>query len=143
MAKCFLTGIEIQLESAYVLDQGAAKRALCNLRQRIAAVERLVSQLTPKDTVEVFDHQAKAQKTRSETRLVCQTVAAALSVSCPEIPLFKTWSEFISRRRAFLRQPPASVAGKSAPADKGVRRDRWASVSASRPENEDQHASAQ
>jgi len=98
MPKCFFTGIEIQMEDAYLLDRGAAKRALRNLRLRLAAVERLVSQLGPKDEVEAYDHRSNSTKVRSERRLVCATVAGALSASYPECPLFVAWPKFAARR---------------------------------------------
>jgi hypothetical protein len=101
MAKCFLTGIEVPLDKAYLLDRGAAQRALRNLRLRIAAVERLVSQLGPKDDVPVFDPKAKTTRTRSERRLVCPTVATALSSSYPEAPLFVSWRKFTFRPAVF------------------------------------------
>jgi hypothetical protein len=101
MAKCFLTGIEVPLDKAYLLDRGAAQRALRNLRQRIAAVERLVSQLGPKDDVPVFDPKLKTTRTRLERRLVCPTVATALSSCYPEAPLFVSWCKFTFRPAVF------------------------------------------
>ena len=98
MPKCFLTGIEIPMENAYLLDCGAAKRALRDLKLRLAAVERLVAQLSPKDETEVFDYKSKSVKVRPQRRLVCQTVAAALSESYPECPLFVAWPAFKTRR---------------------------------------------
>jgi hypothetical protein len=50
MPKCFLTGIEIPMENAYLLDCGAAQRALRNLKLRVAAVERIITQLSPRKT---------------------------------------------------------------------------------------------
>jgi hypothetical protein len=38
MPKCFLTGIEIPMENAYLLDCGVAKRALRDLKLRLAGV---------------------------------------------------------------------------------------------------------
>jgi hypothetical protein len=98
MPKCFFTGIEIQMEDAYLLDRGAAKRALHNLRLRLAAVERLVLQLSPKDEVEAYDYKSQSAKVRPQRRLVCATVAGALSASYPESPLFVAWPKFAARR---------------------------------------------
>lgn len=98
MPKCFLTGIEIPMENAYLLDCGAAQRALRNLKLRVAAVERIITQLSPKDQTEVYDYKSKSTKVRPERRLVCQTVAAALSESYPESPLFVAWPAFKLRR---------------------------------------------
>jgi hypothetical protein len=101
MAKCFLTGIEVQLKDAYLLDRGAAQRALQGLKQRVNAVERLISQLGPKDEIEVFDPKTKTTKTRTQRRLVCRTVAAALSASCQEFPVFIKWTQYTARPAVF------------------------------------------
>jgi len=108
MPKCFLTGIEIPMENAYLLDCGAAQRALRNLKLRVAAVERIVAQLGPKDKTETYDYKSKSTKVRPERRLVCQTVAAALSESYPESPLFVAWPAFKARRPPLCPQPRTS-----------------------------------
>jgi hypothetical protein len=100
MAKCFLTGIEMQMENAYLLDQGAARRALRSLKVRASVLERLLTQFTPKDSVEVFDYHTRKPSVRQERRLACQSVAVALSASYPETPLFITWPEFKARCKA-------------------------------------------
>ncbi len=100
MAKCFLTGIEMQMESAYLLDQGAARRALRTLKERASVLERLLTQFTPKDSVEVFDYHTRKPSVRQQRRLACQSVAVALSASYPETPLFITWPEFKARSKA-------------------------------------------
>jgi hypothetical protein len=100
MAKCFLTGIEMQMESAYLLDHGAARRALRSLKERASVLDRLLAQFTPKDTVEVFDYHTRKPSVRQERRLACQSVAVALSASYPETPLFIPWPEFKARCKA-------------------------------------------
>ena len=37
MAKCSLTGFEMDLENACILDRGGAKRALHSLKERLTA----------------------------------------------------------------------------------------------------------
>lgn len=125
MAKCFLTGIEVALENAYVLDRGATRRALRNLRERLAALERLLSQLGPKDSVERFDPRSKTTKARVENRLVCPSVAAALAASYPESPLFITWKEFMNRPSPVFPEGPKSK-GKAEAAMKDIRKEAWA-----------------
>jgi len=98
MPRCFLTGIEVQMENACLLDCGAARRAVRDLKLRVAAVERIVEQLSPKDRAEVFDYKSQSIEVRPKRRLVCQTVAAALSTSYPESPLFVAWPAFKARR---------------------------------------------
>ena len=104
MPRCFLTGIEVQMENACLLDCGAARRAVRDLKLRVAAVERIVEQLSPKDRAEVLDYKSQRIKVRPERRLVCQTVAAALSMSYPESPLFVAWPAFKARRPPLFRE---------------------------------------
>jgi hypothetical protein len=112
MAKCFLTGIEMDIENACILDRGGAKRALHSLKERLTAVERIVTQLSPRDEVQVFDPRSKTTKPRSQNRLVSKSVAAALSASYPEAPLFITWREFTNRRPALFPELRQRKAGK-------------------------------
>jgi hypothetical protein len=115
MAKCYLTGVEIPVESAYVLDRGAAQRALRSLKQRVAAVERLIAQLGPKDEVEAYGPNGP-RKRKGQRRLVCPTVAAALAASYPEARVFVSWPEFAERRPVFpeFRTKPAGRGTKTA-----------------------------
>ena len=148
MSKCFFTGIEVPLDKAYLLDRGAAQRALRNLRLRIAAVERLVSQLGPKDDVPVFDPKAKTTRTRSERRLVCPTVATALSSCYPEAPLFVSWRKFTFRPAVFPEfrngREPAAQGGNGSDGGNGVAPPRPPVDPASQPADERAaHAGAQ
>jgi len=94
MPKCFITGIEIDLQDSWLLDRSAATRALSRLRERLDAIERLVSQLSAQDQVQVHDYRSGVDKARRQRRLICPTVATALSVSNPEFPLFISWKDF-------------------------------------------------
>ena len=135
MAKCFLTGIEIALENAYVLDRGTTRRALRNLRERLAALERLLAQLGPKDSVERFDPRSKTTKARAECRLVCPSVAAALAASYPESPLFITWKEFMNRRSPLF--PDGSKPnGKAEAGKQDIRKEARAKTPAEKPKEE-------
>ncbi len=100
MAKCFLTGIDVPIEDAYLLDQGAARRALRSLKERVAAMERLLAQFTPRDSVEVYDHKTRKAVVKPQRRLVCQSVASALSALCPDVQIFITWPQFQARGKA-------------------------------------------
>lgn len=45
MARCYLTGVEIPLDQAFVLDLTVAHRVMRDLRERLATLERLTAQL--------------------------------------------------------------------------------------------------
>lgn len=98
MAKCFITGVDLPLEEAYILDIGAAHRALRNLRQRGATIERLIEQLSLQDDAEAYDIKTHTRTTRKNRRLVSRSVAEALSVTYPEESLFIVWTEYCRRR---------------------------------------------
>lgn len=97
MAKCFITGLDVDMKDAYVLDVGAATRALRSLRQQTAALDRLVEQLSPKDEIEYFDVRRQAMWVRKDRRVVAPTVAQALSAAYQETPIFVPWPEFKAR----------------------------------------------
>ncbi len=104
MPKCFYTGIEIPLEQCYVLDRGAAQRALIGLKQRSAALERVIAQLTPRDQGPVFDVKTHNTTVRANRRLVSRTVAEALSAACPEARIFLSWPDFKKAGLKFQQQ---------------------------------------
>lgn len=54
MAKCYLTGIEIPTEESFLLNIGVANRAIKDLRSKPGTLERLLSQLGPKDEVDIY-----------------------------------------------------------------------------------------
>jgi len=120
MAKCFLTGIEMQMDNAYLLDQGAARRALRTLKERASVLERLLAQFTPKDSVEVFDYHTRKASVRQQRRLACQSVATALSASYPESPLFISWPEFQARCKALQSKLKGTVATENAVAPRSL-----------------------
>jgi hypothetical protein len=114
MAKCFLTGIEMQMKSAYLLDQGATRRALRNLKEQASVLERLLTQFTPKDSVEVFDYHTRKPSMRQQRRMACHSIATALSASYPETPLFISWPEFQARCKALQSKLKGTVAPEKA-----------------------------
>lgn len=119
MAKCFLTGIELPLKNAYILDQTATHRALRNMKDRVAAMERLLAQFTPKDSVQVYNPKTRKPVTKTQRRLVCQSVAAALAALHPEAKIFIPWPDYVERHAAMARQnqiAPTQVTQEAVPA---------------------------
>jgi hypothetical protein len=98
MPKCFMTGLEIRLEEALILDRREAYRALKELRGKINALERLISELGQVERVELPDKRTGKTFTRIDSRLVCINVAQALSVIWPEKRLFIRWTEWKAQR---------------------------------------------
>lgn len=109
MPKCFMTGMEIQLEEAFILDRGEAYRALKELRGRLKALERLVAELGEVEKVELPDKRTGRTFTRIDSRMVCVSVAQALSTIWSEKKLFIRWSEWKAQRNETiqnLKDPP-------------------------------------
>jgi len=112
MAKCYITGLEVTVDESYLLDRGAARRAILTLKQRMAAVERLQTQLGPKDQVDRAGAPSASRNSRLQRRLVCATVATALGDCFPEQPLFISWPEF-KRRGIAYREAQKNKPGTS------------------------------
>ncbi len=102
MAKCFITGVELKISEAQVLDIYVARGALRDMRQRVSALERLIQQLSPSDEEQVYDTKKQKQITVKNRRLVSSAVAKALCAASPEKPLFLLWTEWAARKRALM-----------------------------------------
>jgi hypothetical protein len=98
MAKCFITGVELPIHEAYMLDRMAAHRALKDIREQLSTLERLVEQLGAIDDAEVFDTKKHKIMVRRDRRLVTLSVAEALSAVYPKTKLFVAWKEWHLRR---------------------------------------------
>lgn len=98
MARCFLTGVQIKLDDAYLLDVGAARRLLRELSDQMETLQRLLAQLAPRDEVTCVDHRRGGTFVRRDRRLVSSTVASALATLSPDRTLFLTWPEWRSRK---------------------------------------------
>jgi hypothetical protein len=113
MARCFITGVELKLEESYVLDITVAHRALRELRQQAASLERIIQQLGQRDDTEIFDRKKGEPAIRKDRRLVSPSVAEALSAAYPQKKLFIQWTEWRSRRSNVSNV----LAGKSGESD--------------------------
>jgi hypothetical protein len=94
-----MTGTEIQLEDAYILDRSEAYRALRELRGKLKALERLIADLGELERVEMPDRRTGRSFIRTDSRMVCLRVAEALSSLCLERKLFIRWSEWKAKRK--------------------------------------------
>jgi len=103
MAKCFITGVEIPIQEAYVLDITEARRAIRDLSNRIKAIEKLVVNLGERDIVPVVSSDGGSPSSRAEFRLVSGTVAKAMSEACPGKEIFATLSNLRERRKSRIR----------------------------------------
>jgi hypothetical protein len=106
MVKCYMTGVELPIDDAYLIDLGAAYRLLQQLRHHAAAVERLIAQLGSRDEVEVYDPVKKKKVVQMHQRLVSHAVSKVLGEIYPEKPLFIKWTDW-KVRRAATKQPAA------------------------------------
>lgn len=97
MPKCFLTGVEVSFEDAFLLDSSAARHLLKDLKERIASLERMIEQLGAVDKVELPNPSSGQKRVRKDRRLVSQSVAEVLQSGFPEKCLFLTWRSWRSR----------------------------------------------
>ena len=103
MARCFLTGVDLVMEKAFVLDKAEAYRAAREIRNKLAALEKLIADLGVKEKVELPDKRTGKIFSRLDSRVVCETVASALSATCAERKLFVRWPEWKANQKARLR----------------------------------------
>lgn len=114
MAKCFITGVDIDIREAFILHVPEAKRALRELRNRISALENLIESLGKRDEVEVESDRYGKTIRRAEYRILSGGIADALSEVCPGRKLFVRLSEWQAARKnlmAHARQFASSQPG--------------------------------
>jgi len=99
MPRCYMTGVEIKLEEALILDRKEAYLALKEIRVRLKALERLVSELGQPERVEKKDRKTGQVFLRTDFRMLCPSVAEAFSSIWPEKQLFMRWSTWKSQRK--------------------------------------------
>jgi len=118
MPKCHVTGIGIRLEDAFILDRKHAYQALKELRGKLSVLERLVAELGELDRVEVPDKRTGELFTRVDSRMVCASVAGALSAIWPEKNLFIRWTDWKARRKETIQslKAPSSDESNTKPA---------------------------
>lgn len=108
MVHCFLTGVQLEMDKAFVLNRREARDLLAALSDRLTSLRRLIDQFAPLDEGEEPDHGWKGQRrnaaTRKRHRFVCKAVADAMAPGFPEIKLFQTWLAYQTNVLAAVRQ---------------------------------------
>lgn len=102
VVRCFLTGVQVPLESAFVLNRREARALLAALSDRVTSLRRLIDQFAPLDVVESEPNPGLARQSglaRRKHRLVCKAVADAMSPGYPEIHLFLEWPKYQDQAR--------------------------------------------
>ncbi len=99
MFKCYLTGIELKEEEAFVLDIGAARRAIKKLKDKTFALERLIQELGQIDKVEIRNRKGKSIR-QNRRRLISHNLAEAYSKTYPEDNIFVRWRDWITKMRS-------------------------------------------
>jgi hypothetical protein len=103
MAKCYLTGIEIPTEESFLLNIGVANQAVKDLRSKLGSLERLLSQLGPKDEVDIYSVGEGKKVTRKDRRLVCKSLADSLEAALPNSDLFIAWHDYREQRKKWFQ----------------------------------------
>jgi len=96
MFKCFLTGIELNKESAYVLDIPKVLNIIRNLKNKHDALSNLVNQLGSFDNVEIVGKKGKLIRQRRK-RLICRQLANEIGNTLSDNNIFITWKEWLER----------------------------------------------
>ena len=111
MIKCYMTGVEVDLQDAYVLDLYEARMALRELSNRMQAVEKLVEAFGKPDIVEKIAWDNRTVLKKKQHRLLSQAIASALGEVCPGRALFVPFPELSRKIRARVaaRKPRAQT----------------------------------
>ncbi len=97
MLKCYLTGIELKEETAYVLDTAKAKRIIRDLKNKSDALEKMIIELGHIDKIEIFNAKGRRIKQR-RMRLICKQLAEVYGETYSEKNIFVTWKELLARK---------------------------------------------
>lgn len=97
MFRCFLTGVEIGIESAYVLNRTVLYRVIGGLKEKTATLERLLEQLGVYEEVIVRKAAGQPPVTKKRRRLVSKAVAEVLRAGFSEPDLFIPFTTWASR----------------------------------------------
>jgi hypothetical protein len=111
MVHCFLTGVQLDIDKAYVLNRRDARGLLATLNDRIVSLRRLIEQFAPLDDSDEPEQgwrggerqQRRHAAARKHHRLVCKAVADAMAPGFPEIKLFQTWPSHRAHVQAVLQ----------------------------------------
>jgi hypothetical protein len=101
MVKCYLTGLDIHLHDAWVLNVTEAYKALKEINQQAMTIARLIEQLKPWDEIQIYDHVRQENINKKGRRLICTEIAKALSQIHPGKKLFLNWQEWKLKKRHF------------------------------------------
>jgi len=130
MFKCYLTGIELNEESAYVLDIAKAKRIIRDLKNKMDALEKMLIDLGHIEKVEIINAKGKRIKQR-KMRLICKKIAEAYEETYSEKNIFISWKEWLRRtnnnRNLFQKRRITNQHG-SVPISVKAKRDEYVEV---------------
>lgn len=114
MIRCFLTGVQISIDDAFVLNRRDTHDLLAALKERLASLQRVIEQFSPLDEgdalVPTNRHPALRRKRH---RLACKAAADMLATGFPEVQLFLPWPEYRQRSRSTM-QRNRSIEGSAA-----------------------------
>ena len=97
MMKCYITGIELNKETAYVLNVSQTKQVMRELKNKYDGMGKMIFELGICDKVEIVDKNGKKVKQR-RMRLLCKQLADAYSETYSEKNIFVSWKDWLTRK---------------------------------------------
>lgn len=97
MYRCYLTGVEVAFDNAFVLNRTVLYRVLRGLKEKTETLERLLAQLGAHDEAVVRLGPGQPPVTRKHRRLVSRAVAEVLRAGFAEPDLFIPFTTLANR----------------------------------------------
>ncbi len=107
MIHCYVTGVQCEINDAYVLNRREARNLLDRLKARVVSLRRVLEQLSPLDDMEASEFAAVTKRmnfSAKKHRLVCKAVAKGMAPGFPEIKLFLTFEQYRANVRKTVLQ---------------------------------------
>ena len=99
MFKCYITGIELNSETAYVLNVAQIKRIMRELKNKYDGMQKIINELSVIDNVEIVAKNGKRINQRRR-RLLCKQLAEAYSETYSEKNIFVSWKDWVARQNS-------------------------------------------
>ena len=97
MFKCYITGIELNADTAYVLNVARMKQIMRELKNKSDGMQKMINELGVCDNVEIVAKNGKRINQRRR-RLICKQLADAYCDTYSEKNILVSWKDWLARK---------------------------------------------